>query len=152
MTPVISLVLVCGLVAAITVVRRRMTERVSTSDGYRWLSLGIQLVWCELSAGLVWLLQGAFWPEYPERLAVLGLLSLEGMVAGLVSIGVLYRAGWFHQSKPRSAAALSNQNSGIIRVRKLAQIRGTLPPGVQLYWNERRGRWSMAEVRQEEER
>lgn len=142
MTPLLSLLLICGLVAVLTLVRWPGRARQGGPT-----QIGLHLLACLGLAGLVWLLDWSLWPDWSDGLAVFGLLSLEGLTGGLVSSFLLFRKS----GSPRFNKPVS-ENGGVIRLRKRVQTKGVLPSGVMVVWSERQGRWMSQEAALEDER
>jgi hypothetical protein len=153
MTPIISLLLVGGLVIGVTMGRRNLWERPPRGadlPNWRWIWLSLHLGWCLVCAGAVWLLNWALWPNWLEGFAVFGLLCLVGVLAGLLSWLVICRP-FQRQLPPQKSVVNFQDNGGIIRYQKAVHARGQLPPGIELHWNEQRRRWSSLEAVKEEE-
>lgn len=153
MTPIISLLLVGGLVIAVTMGRRNLWEqprRGPAPSNWRWIWLGLHLGWCLVCAGAVWILNWALWPNWLEGFAVLALLCLEGVLVGLIAWVVICRPFPRPLPPPKPAANFS-ENGGIIRYQKAVHARGQLPSGIELRWNEQRHRWSSLETVKEED-
>lgn len=152
MTPLISLLLVGGLVLGVTLGRRKLWKPPSGGfalAGWPWLWLSLHLGWCLVCAGSVWFLNWALWPNWPEGFEVLVLLCLESVLVGLLSWVILCRPFQPEVSKPQSSNGFKDEG-GIVRYTKAVHARGQLPPGIEIHWNEQHRRWSNLETVKED--
>jgi nitrate reductase NapE component len=159
MTPTLSLLLVCALVAALTLTRwpgRRNLQTLPITS--RRIAVLVHLGVCGLFGLVVWLFTISIGTPLTDYLGVLGLLVLESLVAGLVSCLVLFAGFGLHI--PSSITAYFREiadRNGLNRekepeeVTRLESSHKQLPPGMKVVYSAGKGRWTDYDRAPEEE-
>lgn len=164
MPPTVSLFLVAFLILVITYLRRKIRrEKPAYSVMRLKISLVFHLLLCLASGVAVWCLNLLAWQEWQNQLAVLLLLVLVGFSAGIVTATWLYGRFWEtlalapYENRPLDtpfereatysfAREMDDQMpSGVIHIRKYGQVRGHLPSGNKVVWDDATGRWRKVE-------
>ena len=147
MTPTLSLLVVCALVAGTTVARGKSLDIFSASskNNINWTSIGELTGWFLFIPALVWIFDRLLWPDWPESLSALALLIIISLLAGFGVLGIMKLSYKVHiPANPLKKRQAWGQ-SGIIRMQKLGPSRGKLPEGVKMVWDEKEGGWTMPE-------
>ena len=154
MTPTMSLLLVCGLVAGLTLARLpgRLNLRNLPASSKRAAVL-VHLSVCGLGGLLVWVFTVSVGTPLTDYLGVLGLLVLESLLAGVLSCLVLFGQLSLHKSsgikenikkyfqeiKDRNRKKTQEEPEGMTR---LETTQKQLPPGMKVIYSSGKGRWT----------
>ncbi len=151
MTPTMSLVLIWGLVAGLTLLRwlDRQNLRNLPAASKRFAVL-VHLGVCLIVAFFVWLLTLSVGTPLSDYLSVLALLGLEGLLGGLISSFVLFRRFILHIPRRRDVKHTKDKDKeGVVRLDQHGI--GILPPGTKVVYNRGHGRWTAQDHAQDEE-
>ncbi len=150
MTPTMSLLLICGLVAGLTVARlpRRRNLRNLTAPS-KWAAVLVHLSICGLLGLFVWVFTVSVGTPLTDYPGVLGLLVLESLLAGLVSSFILFAPfslgiptnvkKYFQEIKDRNGIRTLPDPEEINR---LETTQKQLPPGMKVIYSSGKGRWT----------
>ena len=150
MTPTISLLLVCGLVAGFSLARLPRRRNLRNLAGpSKWVAVLIHLGICGLLGLLVWVFIVSIGTPLTDYPGVLGLLVLESLLAGLLSTFILFGrlrlnlpAGikeYFREIKDRNGIKSQEEPQEITR---LETSQKQLPPGLKVIYSSGKGRWT----------
>lgn len=150
MTPTMSLLLVCGLVAGLTLVRlpgRRNLQNLTVPS--RRAAVLVHLGVCGLLGLFVWLFTASVGTPLSDYLGVLGLLMLESLIAGLLSTFVLFGRFGLHiplkvkeylrEILDRNGIKSGDESEELTRIETSQR---QLPPGMKVIYSSGKGRWS----------
>ncbi|MDB5082379.1 MAG: hypothetical protein JWP00_4303 [Chloroflexi bacterium] len=145
MTPTMSLFFISGLVAGFTLLR--WTDRsklqslpLASKRSEIFLQVGV----CLGLAFFVWLFTLSVGTPLTDHLSVLILLGLEGLVGGVLSSYILFSRRTLHIpfAKRVDQPLDEAKDENIIQLDSIGTTRGVLPPGKQVVYSLRRGRWT----------
>lgn len=159
MTPTITLLLVCALVAALTLARfpgRRNLRSLPVPS--RRIAFLIHLGVCGLFGLVVWVFTVSIGTPLTDSLGVLGLMVLEGLAAGLLSSFILFAGLGLHiPSGVKTYFQEIGDRNGLGRdkdpgeITRLETTHKQLPPGMKVIYSSGKGRWTDYDHAQEEE-
>lgn len=149
MTPTMSLVLIFGLVAGLTLLRwpDRQNLRNLPAASKRFVVL-VHLSVCLIVAFFVWLFTLSVGTPLSDYLSVLALLGLEGLLGGLISCLFLFSCHILHIPIIRHMKQTEDKE-GIVRLNQIGI--GRLPPGTKVVYNRGHGRWTAQDHALDEE-
>ena len=158
MTPSMSLIVLCGLVVSWTAGQWPFRSRLRT-ENWSFVEIrhkaGSHLLVCLGIGGIVWLFNMLIWPNWSDQAAMLVLLLVEGLMAGLITGSWLYGFALLaktHTQPAQPEQSASDDFDGVVHLRRFQHPAGVLPSGVMVVWNEWRGCWSSVEAALEDER
>lgn len=148
MTPIMSLLLIGGLVGGLTLLRWRNRENLRNLPATaRPLAILLHLAVCLILAVFVWLLTLSLGTPLSDYLGALGLLLVEGLVFGLLSSLILFsrfalHIPWLNRNTLKNDEKSEIEFEGkIIRFEKVERVGSDFEANPKIISLQGRGRW-----------
>ena len=161
MTPIMSLLLIGGLVAGLIRLRWRDSQNLrNLPAASKRLAVMVHLVACLILALFVWLFAISLGTPLTDYLGALGLLVVEGLIGGIISSFILFSRLIIHiplkLGVNQDSGEVSDKEGGkgagkIVRFEQIRRAKGKLPNDPKVISIQGRGHWTDQEAALDEE-
>ena len=144
MTPILSLLLICGLVAGLTLLRWRDWRNLrNLSPASKRFAILVHLGVCLILALFVWLFTISVGTPLTDYFSVLALLLMEGLGAGLISSFGLFSRFVLHIPTSQDTKRTKGEEKGeVVRLEQTGKPIRVLSPGQKVIYIQKHGRWT----------